>query len=316
MTVSGEKRKPKGAKTALAAAFTAILVFTFILDAKLVSSGVLRGLRTAALSVIPAVFPCAVLSELFILSGGGDIAAKLLGKPISKLFHTSPYSASAVILGAVCGFPVGAVAAAGLYASGKIKKDELERLIGFVSLPSPAFVINVVGAGLFGSRKVGFLLFICLLSSSFMIGVFSGIKNKNFNVFLPVLPEKSSFSENFVSALYRSAENMIKITASVTFFSALSTWLGARAPIPQILSVFLSGVLEFSGGCSSSAALGGDLALPLCAFFLGFSGFGVHFQIISVCGDISYKKYFAFSLIKGLLCAAAVFAVKSLGFDI
>ena len=78
----------------------------------------------------------------------------------------------------------------------------------------------------------------------------------------------------------------------------------------------MTGILEFSGGCSVAATLDSEFALPLCAFFLGFSGFGVHFQIISVCGDVSYKKYFAFSLIKALLCAAAVFAVKSLGFDI
>ena len=317
MTVLKEKSARTGATTIVAAAFISVLTLFFIIDAKTVSQGVLQGLKTAAFAVIPAVFPCAVLSELFILSGGGEVAAKLFGKPVSKIFGTSVYAASAVILGAVCGFPVGAVTAARLYASGKIKKAEFERLIGFVSLPSPSFVINVVGVGMFGSRNIGFLLFGCLLLSSFFIGVFSGLRRDRSNENSPLVALKSpSLSENFVSALYRSAETMIKITASVTFFSAVSVWLGARLDLPDVWAALLSGILEFSGGCRAAAALGGGLSLPLCAFSLGFSGFGVHFQIISVCGSISYKKYFLFSLIKAALCALFVFAVKFCGFDI
>lgn len=317
MTVLKENSARAGATTIVAAVFISVLTLFFIIDAKTVSQGVLQGLRTAAFAVIPAVFPCAVLSELFILSGGGEVAAKLFGKPISKVFGTSVYAASAVILGAVCGFPVGAVTTARLYSSGKIKKAEIERLIGFVSLPSPSFVINVVGVGMFGSRNIGFFLFGCLLLSSFLIGVFSGLKRQKSNENSPLVALKSPYlSENFVSALYRSAETMIKITASVTFFSAVSVWLGTRLDLPDVFAALLSGILEFSGGCRAAAALGGDVSLPLCAFFLGFSGFGVHFQIISVCGNVSFKKYFAFSLIKAALCALFVFAVKFCGFDI
>ena len=317
MTVLKEKSERTGTLTIVAALFIAVLTVFFIIDAKTVSQGVLQGLRTAALAVIPAIFPCAVLSELFILSGGGDVVAKIFGKPVSKVFGTSVYAASAVILGTVCGFPVGAITAARLYFSGKIKKAEFERLIGFISLPSPSFVINVVGVGMFGSRNIGFLLFGCLLLSSFFIGVFSGLRRDKTSESTPLVALGTPyFSENFVSALYRSAETMIKITASVTFFSAVSVWLGTRLDLSDVFAALLSGILEFSSGCRAAAALGGNVSLPLCAFFLGFSGFGVHFQIISVCGNVSFKKYFVFSLIKAVLCAATVFAVKFCGFDI
>ena len=52
-----------------------------------------------------------------------------------------------------------------------------------------------------------------------------------------------------------------------------------------------------------------------CAFLSGWSGFCVHFQVIAICEDseISFRKYFIFKGLQGIVCtllALLVFGLK------
>ena len=62
------------------------------------------GLALCAQSVVPALFPFFVLSGLFISMGCAGVLAPALG----RLPGVSPAGASAFLLGAVGGYPVGA----------------------------------------------------------------------------------------------------------------------------------------------------------------------------------------------------------------
>ena len=104
-----------------------------------------NGLGLCAKNVIPSLFPFMVLSELIVAFGAGDMISSVIGRPVGKIFGISGKGSTAFILGAVCGFPIGARTALRLYDSGAISKRDCELLLTFTNNPSGACVIISVG---------------------------------------------------------------------------------------------------------------------------------------------------------------------------
>ena len=316
------RKKRRGAKLAylphcILPCAVLLLVFAFLTDQKDASSAISLSLCRCARSLIPSLFPCMVLSSLVGALGGGELLGKLFGGAFSFVFGISGPSASALILGFLCGFPVGASYAVSLYKNGSISKDELEKLIGLASVPSPAFTVNVVGSSLFDSKELGIALACAVIFSSFLCSlIFRGKRRTaSSREMISLPPKKVSIASAFSSAISESALSMLRVCACVVFFSAVSAMLTKK--LPTSLGLAVSGFLEFSGGCDSVARSASPIAFPLCAAILGWSGLSVHFQIISVCGDtVSYKKYYIISLLKSAFSFITAFVVKMLLFDV
>ena len=74
---------------------------------------------------------------------------------MEPIFGLPPQGASALVLGMLSGYPVGAQTAASLYASGQLTKEETERLLGFCSNAGPAFIFGMVGGLFMDSIRAG-----------------------------------------------------------------------------------------------------------------------------------------------------------------
>ncbi len=323
MTVK-ESKNPKNSKEGRASlsqllfCFTsaAVLALTFFYSETAISSMAV-GLRLCVNMVIPSLFPFMVLSELFISSGAAGAVGKIFGKPLSLLFGISPDGASALLLGFICGFPIGTKSAVLLYEQGSISKSELEHLTVFCNNPSSAFLVSAVGIGLFGSRKFGLLLYAAHLLSASIVGIISGIYYRKDNK--TAVPEKAptaqkcGFSGFFVNAVTGSASSMLFICAFVVFFSAVLGYLRLLCDslaLPPLLQVLLLGFFEMTGGVSAASALPSSVAAPIAALLCGWSGLSVHFQFAGICGnrEISIRPY----LLGKLSCAVLNFALVSL----
>lgn len=114
-----------------------------------------RGLSLCARTVIPSLFPFMVISELMVRSGAGESLGRLFSRPMRYLFGLSGAGCTAVVLGSLCGFPVGARTAVALYDRNAISRRECEHLLTFCNCPSSAFLVTAVGVSLFGNRRLG-----------------------------------------------------------------------------------------------------------------------------------------------------------------
>ena len=110
----------------LMSGFIALL---FLKNSEAAARFVSRGTEVCLTRLIPSLFPFLVVSSLLLSSGLDRVIGKTLGKPLAALLGISDESACAVILGFICGFPVGAKCACGLLDDGKIEKRECERLL-------------------------------------------------------------------------------------------------------------------------------------------------------------------------------------------
>ncbi len=271
-----------------------------------------KGLDLCAMTVIPSLFPFMVISELIVSSGVGVRVSRLFAKPMRWLFGVSEAGAAAYILGIVCGFPIGAKTAVAMYDRGIMTKKELERLMTFCNNPGSAFVISAVGVSLFGNKKIGIALYVCVILSSAVVGYvgkyFLGYKKDCASRNAMII--ESDFSvKSITDAVGSSSVSMLTVCAYVVFFSAFVGCIGAllsRFSLPGEIISCIFGFFELSSGVGAAAEVANRIsAILLCALFVGWSGLSVSFQIMSVCSgrDISFKPFFIAKAAQGILCA-------------
>lgn len=281
-----------------------------------------EGLSLCAKSLIPSLFPFMVLSDIIMTSGSVSFIARILQKPTRLLFGVSGESGCSVILGMLCGFPVGACSALSVYDTGGISKAELEHLLCFCNSPSSAFLISAVGISLFGSQKYGIALYFITVISALLTGILRNLefrlKRTKSGVFAPLTSDfKNNNSSvvgkfttsNFTEAVSSSAFSLIKISAFVIFFTVFIGTLSSalsRLNISPEANALIFGFFEMTSGVArSSTVFPTEQGAILAAFCAGWSGLSVHFQIMSICAhrDISFKPYFKAKLFQGFLCA-------------
>ena len=121
--------------------------------------------------IIPSLFPFFVLSALVVDLGLAGHLGRALEGIMRPLFNVPGACAPALALGFVGGYPVGARTALQLYQKGMCTKTEAERLLSFCNNSGPAFILGVVGAGVFASSRVGVLLYLAHAAASVCVGL-------------------------------------------------------------------------------------------------------------------------------------------------
>lgn len=308
----GRSKRPSAGQVG----FCLMSTFCFVLvlrnsDAAIEYMG--RGLTLCARTVIPSLFPFMVISELLVSSGAGEAFGRLFSKLMRWLFGLSGAGASAVFLGSMCGFPIGAKTAVSLLDRNVISRSECEHLLTFTNNPGSAFLITAVGVSLYGNRHLGVVLYATVLGSGFLIGFLARffLRRGDRPTEHPHFPSGLHIRgvETFTGAVSEAATGMLTVCAYVIFFSALTGALGCAAAEAGAMNgigyAVLSGFLEMTGGISQASSLPqGEWGVILTAAFAGWSGISVHCQVMTLCAGrgISFRPYFIAKAIQGLLC--------------
>ena len=282
-----------------------------------------RGLTLCARTVIPSLFPFMVISELLVSSGAGEAFGRLFSRLMRWLFGLSGAGASAVFLGSMCGFPVGARTAVALLDRNVISKSECEHLLTFTNNPSSAFLITAVGVSLYGNRRLGVVLYATVLGCGFFVGFLARffLRRSEEPSEHPHFPSGLHIGgvETFTGAVSGAATGMLTVCAYVIFFSALTGALGCAVEGGgsswELGYTLLSGFLEMTGGIGLASALSDrEWGLILTAVFAGWSGLSVHCQVMTLCGGrgLSFKPYLLAKAVQGLLCGGAMAAILTL----
>ena len=299
----------------------AALMFCFLLGAAglfCVFSAPLQKSAAAALalcasSVVPSLFPFMVISSL--LTQSAPFLFSISSKQ-SRLFDLPAASLVALILGSVCGFPMGVVTACGLKRRGLITKRQAERLAAVSNNAGPAFVTEVIGASFFGSRRFGVRLFLLQLAAAIALGAVYLAVSANRRGKSEATPETrvsptvgaSRLTVIFTEAVGQATLGVIRVCGFVVFFSVIVDALALIFPaLPPNALAAVSCALEFTTGCRLAAKIGGRLGAAMCAFAVGFSGVSVLSQsaAFAFSEGIGMKRTLLFKLAEGILCAAA-----------
>ena len=304
------------------------LLVWFLADAGAVRDSVAEALALCARSVVPSLFPFLVASSALLALGFGELAAPWLAGLMEPLFRGPGAGSAALVLGLVGGYPIGAKTAADLYRENLVSREEAERLLAFCNNSGPAFILGVVGAGVFASSRVGVLLYLAHAAASICIGILFRFYKAGPTARREERQSRPQFhAQRFTTAFTGSIKNSflstLNICAFVVFFTVviqllirsgflpglaqvLGTVLAPFGLTPEWAQRLLTGALEISSGVwtlSGDGTLSGKLILA--AFMLGWAGISVHCQVLSFIGGsgLSVGTYLVGKLLHGGLSA-------------
>ncbi len=289
----------------------AFLLACFLKHPAFAASSVQQALDVCAIRLIPALFPALILCGILQRSGFADQLARPIAPLFRRIFRLPGCGASAFLLGALAGFPVGAVTSRALCEDGRIRHEEAARLCSFTNNAGMAFCVGGIGSALYHDPAVGWRLYFCQLTASILIGIFLGLGKPRPNEILSPTVRRIPPAAIFVDSVTESALTMLKICAFAVFFGVIGDSL--RAVIDTLLpeNKWLCALaLSF---CELTKASGLCAGLPagseaLCAFAVGFAGLSVHMQIASVLSGSRIRSNLCLKckLAQGILSAVLV----------
>lgn len=290
------------------------LLLWFLADAQRVRTAASEALYLCAHAVIPALFPFLAVSGLLLSLGFGSwVSPRLAG--LMGLYRLPGCAGSALLLGLVGGYPIGAGTAAELYRSRLLTEEEALRLLAFCNNSNPVFLISVLGDGVFGSARAGLWLWLIHVLSALLTGLcFRGPKVPRRRTAPPGLPAvpPGSFAACLVRSVRNAASGMLSVCAFVTLFYVLGKPLSSLAAPWSALS---TGLLELF---SLTPLLTADrTGFLLAAGLSGWGGLSVLCQTAAVLDDtgLGLKTCFLGKALQGLFSAllAAALAGYALG---
>ena len=232
-------------RDALAGTGLLLCALALICWPKEVSTAVQEGLQLCYNVILPSLFPFFILTSLVISLGLAGYLGRLLEPVMRPLFHVGGSCAAALALGFVGGYPVGARAALTLYEEGQCTRTECERLLAFCNNSGPAFILGVVGAGVFADSRVGLLLCLVHAAASLCVGLVfrfyhrgeekGGLRRAS----SPIAAQR--FTTAFTGAVKGAVTSTLNICAFVVCFTVI------------IRLCFLSGLLPALAGLLAEA---------------------------------------------------------------
>lgn len=282
-------------------------------------------LKLCAELIIPSLFPFFVVSIILNRLGLPSIIARASAPAARLLFGVSGAGSSALIMGLMGGYPLGAAYIADMHESGAIDTDEAEQLLGFCNNSGPAFIIGAVGAGVFSSAKVGIFLYLVHISAAILTGIILKSRRVTSSAAKPAAPSPLPFSLALPEAVKQAVTAIINVCGFVVCFSVFVGLLDAHGVFSVLVGfisartgfelhwvrALLMGILELGSGVG---AMRGLYALPinlaLAAFILGWGGLSVHFQTLALLAGSNIKGalHFAGRLISAsIACVLAYF---------
>ena len=238
-----------------------------------------KALEFCAKTLIPSLFIYTVLAKTVISS-----------PPVQKLSERIGLVPLTLIIGTLCGCPIGAKISLSLYENGQIDKRYAKYICSFANNASLSFVLGYVGNELFGDLLIGVRLLVyqliaSVVTAAIMKRVIFG--NERLPRVCASLTKRVSLSESIADG----AMTMINIASSAVFFIVVSNALSHLICLPDEFFAALKSLLEFSSGCAAAAKTD-SFALTVTAFALGHCGASVAMQVKSVLsGKLSITPY-------------------------
>lgn len=285
------------------------ILIWFLADAEHIRASTAEALSLCARSVIPSLFPFLVVSSLLISLGFGEWISPYLAGLMTPLFRLPGLASSALLLGLVGGYPIGAQTAASLYQNKLLTREEAERLLAFCNNSNPVFLISVLGVGIFGSVRTGVWLWLIHVASALLVGLLFRGGSSNSTQRRPpgaAAPRSVSFSSAFVSAVRGAATGMLSVCAFVTLFYVLAVPLARWKGGPLLV-----GLLELF---SLTPLLTPDrFGFLLASGCVGWGGVSVLCQTAAVLerSGLSLRPCILGKLVQGLLSALLAAALSA-----
>ncbi|WP_139904528.1 sporulation integral membrane protein YlbJ [Clostridium thermarum] len=315
---------------------TCVIIY-FITFPKQCINSTLFGAKIFFTALFPSLFPFLIVCNLLIRYDGIEIYSKLFGRILCKPLRLSVQCSIALIISALCGYPLGAKYTCDLYEKSLISKDECQRLLNIASNTGPIFIVGSVATVMLGNTQLGYIMlfsnYIACIIISFLIKPVSTYVNiSGKNNFSTYLPSKRNFGSELKESINNALKTVISVGGYVVLFAVLIDilsynkyfdlallYITKNTNTKDILKSALLGIIELTKGCQLISTLNISLYYKsiIISFLSCFSGLSIISQVYSFTykfPELSMKKYIKRKAVQGLI-SSIVTALLLLPFE-
>ena len=259
--------------------------------------------------LIPSLFPFMFITNFVVCSGLILHSPRILRVLCRFMFSLPDVCSSVVIMSMLGGYPTGAAGIGALYNKGYITKTQARKMALFCVASGPGFLVTYTGSVMLGSPESGYILLASQCIAFILIGVITRFIITDGNG-AAAHPEKlktkslrigASITEA-VSLTIKSSSYMCGFVVLFSVFFEVFISLTTKHPNLQKLSAFI----EITNGIK---ILAGNTSVVTIAFFCGFGGLCVHFQIFQLLSKTGVNKLFFYlmRILQGIFSATATY---------
>ena len=265
------------------------LIYIFLLFVTLtyhreVITGVTSGLLLWYQTLIPALLPFILITNALSETHSYNAVAKRLYKKIPYI-----YELIAILLGNLCGYPIGAKIINDFAEQGYITSDKANSLLSVSSQASPMFLLGYVYPMLPGKTIPIYVFFLLIYIPTLLLSI-QQLKNCTNNT---IVSSKTSFVKKTSETFIQAVQIMVIIGIYVMIFSIILSVLIPKTH-SNIVKCMLS-FMEITTGLKmlQSIHITGKTYICLILTLSSFGGLCSAFQIKSVLtsNNCSIKKY-------------------------
>ncbi len=242
--------------------------------------------------MIPTLLPFLILTGILLKTGNIPQLLEPLAPFWKHFFGISPAGAYVLILGFLCGYPMGAKLAHDLYINHQISQREGEYLLTFSCNASPAFIFSYLSQNILEGKVPPHSLLLLLLSADFVCMLFFRFLVYHGNTVSSVEPEsrkKETYQQDSTGvildvSIMSGFETITRLGGYILIFSLLFTGFYHYWPFWNQNKILLTSPIELTTGLHQIAqsAFSWKIKYITSMTLTAFGGFCVMFQTKSV----------------------------------
>lgn len=248
-------------------------------------------------TIIPTLFLFVLLSNMIISLDAVSYITFWIYPILHRLFGISSYGCYAVIIGFLCGYPMGAKVTCDLFSNRLVSKKESLFLLLFTNNASPIFIISYIIGLYFNNYQKKYLIIIIMYAIPVIIAIIGKIffNSKNFSDFTSA-KENESISKNNSPAMQRldfsimdnaivnAFETMVRLGGYIILFSLISKIIICFPYLPSMFKYLLVMFTEITTGAAYINSCGISEAHKLIITLSGvsFGGLSCIFQSLGM----------------------------------
>ncbi|MDO5569000.1 MAG: hypothetical protein Q4G04_02665 [bacterium] len=290
---------------------TLLITIDIIINKELVAQTVGFSLNIWITTLIPALFPFFIVSEILINYNITKYLSPIFDKIMNKVFKINGETAIVFLLSIISGFPSGAKNTKMLYDEKIISSSVASKLLTFTHFSNPFFILSTVSIFFLKDAKTGIVILLSHYLSNIVVGImFRDFCPNNSQIHFLKNEQPQSFGTTLANAINNTINTLFLILGILTCFLIISTLIINKVAISNELAVFIKSILEITQGLQALGTL--DISMMLKCIFasmiISFGGLSVHMQVLSIISDTNISYFYFFisrilaSAISGILC--------------
>ena len=211
--------------------------------------------------MIPTLLPFLILTGILLKTGNIPQLLEPLTPFWKHFFGISPAGAYVLILGFLCGYPMGAKLAHDLYINHQISQREGEYLLTFSCNASPAFIFSYLSQNILEGKIPPHSLLLILLSADFVCMLFFRFLVYHGNTVSSVKPEyrkKETYQQDSTGvildvSIMNGFETITRLGGYILIFSLVFTCIRHYWPFSEQTSILFTSPIELTTGLQQIA---------------------------------------------------------------